>query len=198
MLCAKCNYDNPADALFCMKCGAKVEHRCASCNTANPADANFCRKCGASLAADAPAKERISSIEPFAGGEGERRHLTVLFCDLVNSTEIAAGLDPEDWGDIARQYQRFASEAVTRFGGHVDKYLGDGLVVYFGYPQPHEDDVERAIRAGLAILDALAALNERLAVGKRPKLAVCEFQIQCIVHRCVPSTPELRRAMPMR
>jgi len=171
MLCAKCNYDNPSDALFCMTCGAKVENRCASCNTVNPADANFCRKCGASLGADAPAKDRISSVEPFAGVEGERRHLTVLFCDLVNSTEIAAGLDPEDWGDIARQYQRVASEAVTRFGGHVDKYLGDGLVVYFGYPQAHEDDVERAIRAGLAILDAIAALNARLAVGKRPKLA---------------------------
>ena len=78
-----------------------------------------------------------------------RRHLTVLFCDLVSSTEIAARLDPEDWRDIAGAYQRAAAEAVTRFGGHVAKYLGDGLVVFFGFPEAHEDDAQRAVRAGL-------------------------------------------------
>jgi len=87
----------------------------------------------------------------------------VLFCDLVNSTGISAHLDPEDWHEIAADYQRTAAEAVTRLGGHAAKYLGDGLVVYFGYPQAHEDDAERAIRAGLAITDAMASLNNRLA-----------------------------------
>jgi len=104
--------------------------------------------------------------------QGERRHLTVLFCDLVNSTEIAARLDPEEWHEVAGQYQRTAAEAVTRFGGHVAKYLGDGLVVYFGYPQAHEHDAERAVRAGLAIVDAMAPLNVRLAGKKNVKLSV--------------------------
>jgi len=98
--------------------------------------------------------------------------LTVLFCDLVNSIEIAAHLDPEEWHDIAAQYQRSAGEAVVRLGGHVAKYLGDGLVVYFGYPQAHEDDAERAVRAGLAIVDAVAALNNRLAGEHSVGLAV--------------------------
>jgi class 3 adenylate cyclase len=87
----------------------------------------------------------------------------VLFCDLLNSTGISAHLDPEDWHDIAADYQRTAAEAVTRLGGHVAKYLGDGLVVYFGYPLAHEDDAERAVRAGLAIIDAMVSLNNRLA-----------------------------------
>ncbi len=78
----------------------------------------------------------------------------MLFCDLVNSTGISAHLDPEDWHDIAADYQRTATEAVTRLGGYVARFLGDGLVVYFGYPQAHEDDAERAVRAGLAIIDA--------------------------------------------
>src|SRR5262249_16108339 len=104
--------------------------------------------------------------------EGERRHLTVLFSDLVNSTEIAGHLDPEDWHDIASEYQRTAASAASPFGGHVAKYLGDGLMVYFGWPQAHEDDAERAVRAGLAIVDDVDALNGRLALEHNVKLSV--------------------------
>jgi class 3 adenylate cyclase/predicted ATPase len=93
----------------------------------------------------------------------ERRHLTCLFCDLVGSTEIAARLDPEDWHDVAAQYQLAATGAATRLGGHVAKYLGDGLVVHFGYPEARGDDTELAVRAGLAIVGVVAALNENLA-----------------------------------
>jgi class 3 adenylate cyclase len=96
----------------------------------------------------------------------------VLFSDLVVSTEIAAHLDAEDWREIAAQYQRNAAAAVTRFGGHVAKYLGDGLMVYFGWPQAHEDDAERAVRAGLAIVDEVAALNGGLATEHRVRLSV--------------------------
>jgi class 3 adenylate cyclase len=91
--------------------------------------------------------------------EGERKQVTVLFCDLVGSTEIAATLDPEDWHRISQAYQHAAAAAVRRFGGHVDKFLGDGLVCFFGVPQVHEDDAERAVRAGLAIVEAVRALG---------------------------------------
>jgi class 3 adenylate cyclase len=96
----------------------------------------------------------------------------VLFSDLVGSTEIAAHMDAEDWREIAAQYQRTAAAAVTRFGGHVAKYLGDGLMVYFGWPEAHEDDAERAIRAGLAIVDDVDALNGNLPAEHKVKLSV--------------------------
>jgi class 3 adenylate cyclase len=90
---------------------------------------------------------------------GERRHLTVLFCDLVNSTSLAAQLDPEKWRDIVVNYHHSAAQEVDRFGGHVAQYLGDGVIAYFGWPEAHDDDVERAVRAGLAILEAISKFN---------------------------------------
>src|SRR5262249_46479651 len=85
---------------------------------------------------------------------------------------IAAHLDPEDWRDIAARYQSTAAAAVARFGGHVAKYLGDGLMVYFGWPEAHEDDAERAVRAALGIVDEVAALNGRFAPEHQIKLSV--------------------------
>src|SRR5689334_5080012 len=74
---------------------------------------------------------------------GERRHLTVLFCDLVNSTRITTQLDPEEWREVIANYHRAASHAIERFGGHVAQYLGDGVIAYFGWPNAHENDAER-------------------------------------------------------
>ena len=90
---------------------------------------------------------------------GERRQLTVLFCDLVGSTPLSQQLDAEEWRDVISRYQRAATEAVEKFGGHVAKNLGDGLLIYFGWPTAREDDPERAVRAGLAIVDAVRALK---------------------------------------
>ena len=92
----------------------------------------------------------------------------MLFCDLVNSTRIAARLDPEEWREIVAEYHRAAAQAIERFGGHVAKFLGDGVLAFFGYPAAHEDDAERAARAGLAILDAVSKLNQN---STRSKLA---------------------------
>jgi class 3 adenylate cyclase len=103
---------------------------------------------------------------------GERRHLTVMFCDLVGSTEIAGRLDAEEWRDIVANYHRAVAEAVTRFGGHVAKNLGDGALVYFGYPQAEENDPERALRAGLAIIEAVAAQSHALATRNGPEISV--------------------------
>jgi class 3 adenylate cyclase len=89
----------------------------------------------------------------------ERRQLTVMFCDLVGSTALAARLDPEDMGAAIRGYQQCCAEVVERWGGHVAKYMGDGVLAYFGWPQAHEDEAERAVRAGLEIVAALARLE---------------------------------------
>jgi class 3 adenylate cyclase/predicted ATPase len=92
----------------------------------------------------------------------------VLFCDLVGSTEIASRLDPEEWREIVGEYHRTAAQAIDRFGGRVAQYLGDGVMAYFGYPEAHDNDAERAARAGLAVLDAISKLDEQPG---RPKLA---------------------------
>ena len=100
----------------------------------------------------------------------ERRHLTVMFCDLVGSTSISAKLDAEDWRDLVGGYMDAASAAVTRMGGHVAKKLGDGITALFGYPLAQENDAERALRAALEIQRALAEINARNANSGRPKL----------------------------
>ena len=86
---------------------------------------------------------------PHTAAEAERRQLTVLFCDLVDSTSLARQLDPEDYREVVRAYQAACAEVIQRFDGTIAQYLGDGLLVYFGYPQAHEDDAQRAVRAGL-------------------------------------------------
>jgi class 3 adenylate cyclase/predicted ATPase len=101
----------------------------------------------------------------------ERRQLTVLFCDLVGSTALSAQLDPEDLREVVRAYQDTCAKVIARFEGHIAQYLGDGLLVYFGYPQAHEDDAQRAVRAGLGILEALEQLNTRLEQGRGVHLA---------------------------
>jgi class 3 adenylate cyclase/predicted ATPase len=104
--------------------------------------------------------------------EAERRQLTVLFCDLVDSTVLASQLDPEEWREMVRAYQSACAEVIQRFDGYIAQYLGDGLLVYFGYPRAHEDDAQRAVQASLGILEAMDTLNARLAQDKNRRLAV--------------------------
>ena len=104
--------------------------------------------------------------------EAERRQLTVLFCDLVGSTALSTQLDPEDLREVVRAYQRTCAEVIQRFDGYIAQYLGDGLLVYFGYPQAHEDDAQRAVRAGLGMLAAMGALNSRLQHAPGIQLAI--------------------------
>ena len=117
----------------------------------------------AAIAALSPAPEK--TVQPFVASEAkpldvaERRHVTVMFSDLVGSTALSARMDPEDLREVISAYQRCVAETVRRFGGFVARYMGDGLLIYFGYPQAHEDDAERAVRAGLALIDAVARLS---------------------------------------
>src|SRR6202048_4593368 len=104
----------------------------------------------------APSTETASALQA-----AERRQLTVMFCDLVGSTELASRLDPEDLREVIAAYHRAVAGVVAGFDGFVAKYMGDGVLVYFGYPQAHEDDAERAVRAGLGVIDAVGRLNVR-------------------------------------
>jgi class 3 adenylate cyclase len=175
MRCSNCGANNAADARFCNQCAAALRKRCPKCAFDNGPEARFCSQCATSLTAqssrpitdNAPARPEAAPRE--GASTGERRHLTVLFCDLVGSTKLAAQLDPEEWRETVAGYQRSAADAITRCGGHVAKFLGDGLMAFFGYPEAHEDDAERAARAGLAIVDAISKLDQR---PERTKLAV--------------------------
>jgi len=110
-----------------------------------------------------------------ASAEAERRQLTVMFCDLVGSTELSTNLDPEDLREVIAAYHRGVAETVGRFAGFVAKYMGDGVLVYFGYPQAHEDDAERAVRAGLDLISGIGqitackAVQVRVGVANRPR-----------------------------
>src|SRR6202011_4398251 len=106
-----------------------------------------------------------------APADAERRQLTVMFCDLVGSTALSARLDPEDLRDIIGAYHRAVAEIVAGFDGFVAKYMGDGVLVYFGYPRAHEDDAERAVRVGLEIIRAVGALNSRAPLQARVGIA---------------------------
>ena len=103
----------------------------------------------------APASAPV--FEATSKDRAERRQVTVMFSDLVGSTALSARMDPEDLREVISAYQKCVAETVRRFGGFVAKYMGDGVLVYFGYPQAHEDDAERAVRAGLELVAAVGA-----------------------------------------
>ncbi len=174
MQCRRCRAENDACLRFCESCGAKLRRVCPSCGREATAGAKFCGRCGTSLSEPMePQPAAPPELAPAAPGPaGERRQLTMLFCDLVGSTPLSQQLDAEEWRDVIARYQEAASDAVVRLGGHVAKNLGDGLLIYFGWPTAGEDDPERAVRAGLAIVDAMAPLNATLATDARLRLAV--------------------------
>ena len=174
MRCSSCGSDNPDGLKFCNQCGTAFKARCLECGFDNAPGARFCGECGTSLTTEAPGRPAIEQPVQAVGGLetrspsrfGERRHLTVLFCDLVGSSELAARLDPEEWQQTVSAYHRAVAEAIGRFGGQVAKYLGDGVMAYFGYPEAHDNDAERAARAGLAILEAITRLNQHPSGAK--------------------------------
>jgi len=164
MECSTCKAVILDGSKFCIECGASQPVACPSCNHSNPPHAKFCGKCGNQLSAGAP----IASVEapttpPQATvpplSSAERRHVTVMFSDLVGSTSLATQLDPEDLHEVINAYHSCVAEAVSCLGGFVAKYMGDGVLIYFGYPQAHEDDAERAVRAGLAMIEAVGRLK---------------------------------------
>ncbi len=120
------------------------------------------------------AKTTVTEVTPSSSGgdQAERRQLTVMFCDLVGSTALARRLDPEDLQEIIRRFLDSCSQAIGRFNGYIAKYMGDGLLVYFGYPHAHEHDAERAIHAGLAILDLVKTASRKQPSSQESEIAV--------------------------
>jgi hypothetical protein len=116
-------------------------------------------------------KKSESGIAKPSLDAAERRQVTVMFCDMVGSTALSARMDPEDVREVISAYQKCVADTVNRFGGFVAKYMGDGVLVYFGYPQAHEDDAERAVRAGLKLIAAVSALKAASPLQTRVGIA---------------------------
>ncbi|MCZ6678256.1 MAG: AAA family ATPase [Candidatus Poribacteria bacterium] len=184
MQCLNCEFDNPEGMKFCGRCGTKLANICPACEFANPSEFQFCGKCGTKLEQEtAPSPTEVKPVEPSPSAqelstslsttsEAERRQITVMFCDLVGSTALSARLDPEELRDVVREYQAVCAQVIARYEGHIAQYLGDGILVYFGYPMAHEDDAHRAVRSGLGIIEAMDPLNHQLQQNRGIRLDV--------------------------
>ena len=166
--CPACGTGNPSGFRFCGGCGQALERPCPSCGAVMGLGLAFCGACGADLSASV---ER-SGHEPLAPSGEERKVVSVLFADLVSSTELATRLDPEDLRELYGSYFEAMSAIVSSHGGALEKFIGDAVVGVFGAPLTHGDDPERAVRAGLAMLAAMGGLNRQLAPDLGQDLAL--------------------------
>jgi predicted ATPase/class 3 adenylate cyclase len=194
MDCKKCGFQNPDNMRFCGQCAAPLNLACSSCGFENPFDFGFCGQCATSLSSSAvpaitPArpiddKTDDKKTETFAvktppstiirpnADAAERRQLTVVFCDMVGSSALSERLDPEELRDIMSDYRHVCSEIVKRYDGNVAQYLGDGILIYFGFPHAHEDDASRAAHAALEIIQQVPQQRYAVQHGKDVQLAV--------------------------
>lgn len=160
--CYDCGEKNRESRKFCKNCGAKLSQKCSDCDFINQADAKFCGGCGIS----------VSAFKGLQTDDGERRQLTVMFCDLVNYSELAELFDPEELRDVLREFQQLVADVTMMYEGHIAKYIGDGLLIYFGHPHAHEDDARRSVLTGLGIIDEIEKLNTKLVTTHKIELGV--------------------------
>jgi len=150
--------ENAARRRYCVECGTPLPLPCPACSFENEPAAKYCGGCGKPVGETA-APPPVASSPPPRTDSAERRQLTVMFCDLVGSTTLASRLDPEDLREVIAAYHHVVAEVVAESDGFVSRYMGDGVLIYFGHPQAHEDDAERAVRAGLGAVDAVRRLD---------------------------------------
>jgi predicted ATPase/class 3 adenylate cyclase len=162
--CTACGESNRAGRKFCAQCGASLAVQCRSCGAANEPGERFCGECGSSLAVDAASKD----VSSTAAGV-ERRLVSVLFADLVGHTALSEGRDVEDVRELLSGYADVARTIVGRYGGEIEKFIGDAVMAVWGAPTAREDDAERAVRAALDLIPAVAALGGEVGA---PALAV--------------------------
>src|SRR5688572_20263610 len=155
MICTDCGSENVAGRKFCAQCGARLATGCPACGASNVPTARLSGECGHGLAGEAPAT--VAPAVPVH--VAERRLVSVLFADLVGSTTLADGRDPEETRDLLSRYFALAREVILRYGGTVEKFIGDAVMAVWGAPVAREDDAERAVRAGLELVDAVRSLG---------------------------------------
>ncbi len=161
MICSSCGTENKAGRKFCIQCGSGLSAACASCGSPLEAEARFCGECGTPVGLDeavvsGPTGTAVSvPVAPVA----ERRLVSVLFADLVGFTTLAEGRDAEETRELLSRYFDLARDVIVRYGGTVEKFIGDAVMAVWGAPTAHEDDAERAVRAALELVDAVKALG---------------------------------------
>ena len=155
MRCANCQTENDPDRKFCVECGARLAIACPSCGAPNPPGGKFCGECGTPLSAATEASAPAEA--PREARVAERRLVSILFADLVGFTAQSEDRDPEEVRELLSRYFTAARETIERYGGSVEKFIGDAVMAVWGAPTAHEDDAERAVRAALELVDAVGA-----------------------------------------
>ena len=176
MDCPSCKSANPEGAKFCISCGAALQAACPGCGSQLPTQARFCPECGHQLAESQPDTSRatleqyiprellakLEAVRSSGGQLGERRVVTMMFCDVTGSTAAAEKLDPEEWAEIMNGAFAHLIEPVYRYEGTLARLMGDAILAFFGAPIAHEDDPHRAVLAGLDILQAIGPYREEV------------------------------------
>ncbi|MBA2641924.1 MAG: zinc ribbon domain-containing protein, partial [Actinobacteria bacterium] len=158
LLCPSCGSANELSRKFCGECGTALAQACPSCGAANAPAVKFCGECGAALSA----QPREAPSAP-ASRTAERRLVSVLFADLVGHTSFSEGRDAEDVRELLTRYFETARTTIERYGGTVEKFIGDAVMAVWGAPVAQEDDAERAVRAALDLAAAVSALGAEVA-----------------------------------
>jgi class 3 adenylate cyclase/tetratricopeptide (TPR) repeat protein len=161
LVCSNCGTENRAGRKFCLQCGSPLAISCPNCGAVNEAESRFCGECGTSFETK-PSEPGPEEVPESDAGGAERRLVSVLFADLVGFTAQSEHRDPEEVRELLSAYFETARELIGRYGGSVEKFIGDAVMAVWGAPVAHEDDAERAVRAGLDLVAAVAALGAKL------------------------------------
>ena len=163
-ICQECGTKNKTDATVCTSCNLPLGISCPNCAKLNAALLHYCEFCGASLLKN--------SADEGLPVEAERLHLNIMFCDLVGSTALSETLDPEVFRDIVVEYQDVCAKVIEEQGGYIAQYLGDGILVYFGYPKTYEDNSQRAVQSALNIVEQVKILSDKFVKEEKPAIDI--------------------------